>query len=457
MNKGHLEKFMGQKVWRGRLGEWLPLALLVLPITWLFCWGLDQHPLRPGEEVNLVEAARFWLETLQTQGLTPSVLLDNLGRSPLPIWLISFSQAIFGQSINGDRLLGALLNGLSLPLLYCLGKSLYGRSLPALLTVVVYGTSAGVAYWARVVSINSLLLPLIIIFLGSLLFCRRDLRGGLPLGLALAGLSLTDLPTAILLLATGLVFLHWDTPRLQSSPLFWLGLGLGLLPAIAWWSGYGLLPHSTDPLTVIDTIGGSPWPGKLRGWLWILLSSPGLIFAFHTFPQAQQALHWSWARFLICQGGGYTLLMVMAPWPSMYMVMALFAPLALAAGFSLAEVFQGASDWIYPPWWRRFFLVLGGFLALAAVGIYGIHSRSNSSSWTNQHLALTMLTLVLLVLTFTMTSILLDRQRKEFVKVLFWGLFVCLFLAIYTPLINLPPRSLPQVVASTTSQLPAGL
>ncbi|UAJ71660.1 glycosyltransferase family 39 protein [Synechocystis sp. PCC 7339] len=460
MSKPNLRKLManlGQKLQRWPVEEWFGLVLVMLPIALLFCWGLDFHNLRRGEETNLVESARYWWTALQNYGFTPISLFDNLGRSPLPIWLISLSQIIFGQGLWGDRLLGALLNGASLPLLYWLGKELYGRRCPALLTVVVYGTAPTVVYWVRVASINSFVFPLTIAYLASALFCRRDLRGALPLGLTLSALALTNLPTAILLLATGLLFLYWDTPRLKSSLLFWIGFILGLVPAIAWWLGYGVLAHSNDLLTGLDFITGSPWPTKLRGWFWLLASATGLIFALHTFPQAQQALHWSWARFLLCHGGVYGMLVILSPWYNTSLVMPLLVVLALAAGLTLAEVRQESLTWVYPPWWRRFFLILGGCAGLGAMAVYRAYSQGNLTNWTAQDGVLTILVLVLLALTLAMTSLLLDRQRPEFINVLFWGLFVCLFLIIYTPLSYLPPRSLPDVMVSTTNQLPAGL
>jgi hypothetical protein len=253
---------------------------------------------------------------------------------------------------------------------------------------------------------------------------------------------------------TASFFLHWDTPRLKYSLLFWLGLGLGLLPAIAWWGSYGGFGQTAETITLIDN---ASLPLKIRGWLWIIISAPGLIFALHTFPQAQQALHWSWARFLVCQTGIYGLLIILSPWPSNHLVMPLFAPLALAAGFSLAEVYQGSSAYFYPPWWRRFFLILGGLLLLGAIAVYNSYSRGNLGDWTAESAALTVLMLTLLGSTFCMTSLLLDRHRAEFINILFWGLFVCLFLAIYTPLVNLESVPLPHLVASTTNQLPARL
>ncbi|UOO12370.1 MULTISPECIES: glycosyltransferase family 39 protein [unclassified Synechocystis] len=462
MSKPNLRKLMenlGQKLQRWALEEWSGLILVMVPIALLFCWGLDFHNLRRGEETNLVESAHYWRATLQNYGFTPTSLFENLGRSPLPIWLISLSQMIFGHELWGDRLLGALLNGASLPLLYWLGKELYSRSLPAFLTLVVYGTAPTVVYWARVASINSFVLPLTIACLASALFCRRDLRGGLPLGLTLSALALTNLPTSIVLFATSLVFLHWDTPRLKSSPLFGFGLVLGLLPAISWWLGYGFLLHG-EIVDSIMVIGGSPWPLKLRGWLWLLASSPGLIFALNTFPRAQQALPWSWARFLLCQGGVYGMLVIISPWASTSLVMPLLVVLALAAGLTLAEIRRGASTLVYTPWWRRFFLTLAGLTALGAIAIHFSYGRSNLASWTARDGVITILVLVLLSLTLVMTSLLLDRQQPEFINVLFWGLFVCLFLVIYTPLSYLPPRSLPDVIVSTvstTNQLPAEL
>jgi peptidoglycan/LPS O-acetylase OafA/YrhL len=132
----------------------------------------------------------------------------------------------------------------------------------------------------------------------------------------------------------------------------------------------------------------------------------------------------------------------------------------VAAGFSLAEVYQDSPAWFYPPWWRRFFLTLGGLLLLGAMAIYNAYGQGNLDNWTAQDAALTVLMLTLLGLNFAMTSILLDRHRPEFINVLFWGLLVCLFLAIYTPLSNFQSPPLPHLVASTvstTNQLPAEL
>ncbi|WLT37602.1 hypothetical protein NON20_17775 [Synechocystis sp. B12] len=142
------------------------------------------------------------------------------------------------------------------------------------------------------------------------------------------------------------------------------------------------------------------------------------------------------------------------------MVMPLLVVLALAAGLTLAEIQQENSTLVYPPWWRRFFLTLAGLTALGAIAIYFSYSQGNLASWTAQDGVLAILVLILLALTLAMTSLLLDRQRPEFINVLFWGLFVCLFLIIYTPLSYLPPRSLPDVIVSTvstTNQLPAEL
>ncbi|MEB3161285.1 MAG: glycosyltransferase family 39 protein, partial [Synechocystis sp.] len=240
-----------------------------------------------------------------------------------------------------------------------------------------------------------------------------------------------DLGTAALLGISGLIFLRWDTPRLLQTPVFWIGLGLGLLPAIAWWGQYDWHQGGlTDLFALADG-------AKHRGWWWIGASFPGIIFALTGLQQARQGQQWSWARFLICQGGVYSLLVMLSPWSSAPLVIPLFAPLALAAAISLTDAYP-PTHWVYPAWWRHSFLISAGGLFLALTWVYW-QSISQSSVMgyavpDHPEQLWGLLLLALLAMTMMMTATLLAQQKSEFIAVLFWGLFVCLVLAIHSPL-----------------------
>jgi len=414
---------VAQRRLRERSWEWSRLLLVCGAIAVLWLWQLGQIPLTPGEALP-VDQAQQWLERLSSLGFNSFNDLEGLGKSPLTVALIALGQSLWGDSMASARLPITLMNILSLPLLYGLGKTLYGKSIPALLAVVVYGTALGVMYWARLATRNGLLLPLTLLLLTSLLFCRRDLRGSLALGLSLTAVGLTDLGTAVILAASGLIFLRWDTPRLLRTPVFWIGLGLGLLPAIAWWGNYDW--HQGWLNGFFALIDGR----RTSGWIWIFFSFPGLIFAATGFQQAKYAQHWSWARFLLCQGGVYSLFVILAPWSSGPLIMPLFAPLSLAAAVSLAEAYH-PSQWVYPAWWRQVFLISAGLLFLAAIAVYWQGERPWPDSLEQVWL---LLLLALLAMTLMMTAILLNQQKPEFITVLFWGLFVCLIVALSTPL-----------------------
>ncbi|MFM1842078.1 MAG: hypothetical protein RLZZ490_814 [Cyanobacteriota bacterium] len=413
---------MGQRRLREQAWEWLQSLLIYGAIAILWLWQLGAGSLMPGEELP-VDQGQQWLEPLWSTGFTLSEFLGTLGQSPLTVALIALGQSLGADSPWGTRLPITVLNILSLPLLYGIGKTLYGKRISALLAVVVYGTSLGVTYWARLATSNSLLLPLTLLYLTNLLFCRRDLRGSLALGVSLTALALTDLPTALMLGISGLIFLGWDTPRLLRTPLFGIGLGLGLLPAIAWWGYYDWQQGGLRDLFVLTN------GAKNFGWLWIGGSFPGLIFALTGIQQARHAQHWSWGRFLICQGGIYSLLVILAPWPKGSLIMPLFAPFALGAAVSLTEAYH-STHWVYPSWWRQGLLISGGGLMGGLTWVYW--QAIALGNQTGQPWSLWLLGLLAMVM--MMTATLLGQQKSEFIAVLFWGLFVCLVLAIHSPL-----------------------
>lgn len=410
------EGFVRQRRLLHRPGEWSYILPVCLAIAVLWGWGLGQSPITPMEMPFVQRAAG---------GIGAVLTGAEGGHSPGTVFLLAGGQWLGDGGIKGSRLIVALLNGLTLPLLYHIAKTLLGQSLPALLTLVIYGTTLGVTFWARLATPNGLVLALTLIYLTSVLGCRRDLRASLGLGLSLTALTVTDLRTALLLGASGLLFLRWDTPRLFRTVWFWLGLALGLLPAIAWMM-------ATDPSFSVPMDDRIPMAGFLDpGWLWIAVSGPGLLFAVTGFQQGKDALHWSWGRFLICYGGGYSLLLMLAPWPTTSgLIMPLFAPLSLAAAVSLGEVCRGDPSWRYPRWWHQVFYLGAGLLTLLLIWGYG--QGAIAVDVENQSMGL-LLPLALLAMTTLMTAHLLRQEKPDFIPVLYWGLYVVLLLGMTTP------------------------
>jgi hypothetical protein len=110
--------------------------------------------------------------------------------------------------------------------------------------------------------------------------------------------------------------------------------------------------------------------------------------------------------------------------------MPLFVPLALAAAISLTNA-DHPTRWEYPAWWGPVFLGSAGFTFLLLTGVYwqgAIASHLPGGQFWG------LLWLALLAMTLMMTAILLDQHNAEFIAVLFWGLYVCLALTVYSPL-----------------------
>ena len=428
-------QFVFHRRQRDRQWEQLRLLLMCAVITMLWGWRLGLMPASP-EGLTMQQHSQQWLAALSSffsqpkNGNTELLFLWPPGHSPFTVALWTGGAFLF-RGFDGAQSLIVCLNLLSLPGLYGIAKQLWGRSSAALLSVIVYGTHLGVLFSVRASSIQGLLLTLTLFNLQALLFCRLDLRGALLWGLALSGLLMTDSSVGGLLGVTGLGFLQWDTPRLLKTPWFWLGLGLGLLPAMAWGASVYLEPSVMGDVFLGES--GSAWLRLVIG------SLPSVVFVIPALKAAAQAWQWSWARLLTVFVVGYgslaTMLNSSLPLLLTNALLPLIPIMSVAAGKTLADCrnSQTQSHAPYPHWWHLFFGILS-FVTVCLMGSIGwqyLWGYAGNFDWISA-----LWILVFLVFTFAMTSSLILQQQADFIYILFWGLFVCLALLINTPLFS---------------------
>lgn len=419
-------------------GWWLLLGSAALL---LFTLRLGDVPLRDWDEGTVAQVAReIWQAGPGSlTWLYPTLWGEPyLNKPPLIHWLIALSYQGAGVSEWSARLPGALLTALSVPLLYCLGRELWGRQTPAIFAAIVYLTFLPVVRHGRLAMLDGAILCFFILMVWFLLWSRRDLRACLGVGLSLGLILLTKGALGILLAAIALGFLAWDTPRLLTSVWFWLGLGVGCLPAGLWfaaqWLHYGqtfvntsLLNQSLDRVwTTVGNNSGPPWYYLVEmlkyAWPWLLFLPAGLVLVWE-----QRAL--GWAKLLLVWSGGYLLAISLMSTKLPWYVMPLYPALALIIGVKLADLWQHPNPWqsqpytpiAYPHAWTAGLALL----ALGGWGITGYYGRLvTPPQWE------LLPTTIAVGFTMTMALWLLKRRDAQFSLVLAWGMYVAIGLLI---------------------------
>lgn len=419
--------------------DWGWFLLLGSAALLLFTLDLGEVPLRDWDEGTVAQVAKeIWQAGPgSSTWLHPTLWGEPyLNKPPLVHWLIALGYQWFGVNEWTARLPGALLTALSVPLLYLLGRELFGREAPARLAAIVYLTLLPVVRHGRLAMLDGAILCFFILMVWFLLWSRRDLRACLGVGLSLGLIFLTKGLLGVLLGAIALVFVAWDTPRLLSSLSFWLGLGLGCLPAGLWfaaqWQYYGqtfvdtsVLNQSLDRVwTTVGNNSGPPWYYLLEllkyTWPWLLFLPAGL-------GQVWENRALGWAKLLLVWSGGYLLAISLMGTKLPWYVMPLYPAIALIVGLHLADIWYQANPFglgqgnprPYPRAWT-------GVLALLALGGWGIsfyYGRMVSPpNWA------LLPTTIAVGFTMTMALFLLRRQDAQFILVLAWGMYVSLAL-----------------------------
>ena len=413
--------------------RWLESCCLIglfLAALILFVVNLGSLPLLDLQEATIAQVAK---EIWQASEGSLTWLFPTLWgkpyfeHPPLVQGLIALAYGVGGVNELTTRFPGAILASISVLILYSIGREIFVVRIPALFSALVYLTLLPVIHQARLAMLDGPILCFELLTIWGMLRSRRDLRWTLVTGIGLSALLLTKGSMGITLATMVVLFLLWDTPRLINSVYFWFGLLLGIVPAFTWyilqWYKYqslssDILGQFLDRISVVTASTPSSVADYLCGFLHYPL--PWLIFAFYGLKSAWFHQHWGWARLILVWIGVYLTAISLITSDFSGYVVALYPALALAVGMQLDRIRHSPSNIIYPRFWTIGF---GLMLALSvAAGLYLI--------WQDYMDLALILIFISLTLTFAVTTLLVSKGDRQFVGLLFWGMYVSLFLLI---------------------------
>ena len=355
-----------------------------------------------------------------------------LEQPPLIHDLVAIAYSIFGVNEFATRLPGALLGAISVVLVYSIGREIFVARLPASLSALVYITCLPVVRYSRLAGSDGAILCFGLLTIWAVLRSRRGLKWTLVVGIGLGLASLIKGLFGLQLLAIVILFLLWDTPRLIASRYFWSGVSLGVAPAIAWyisvWIRYDefitvgeffrLFLGQTAPSTL--EIGFSAKYYLLQILQYIV---PWSVVVFIGLKSLERNLHWGWAKLLMVWIGGYCVLGFLMLHQDYWLVIPLYPALALTAGRQLDSICNLPSYVAYPRIWV-FGFALMSVIAAAAGFHWGVRD------YIDFYLPFICGSLCI---TFAATAVTIDRQDRQFIPLLLWGLLVSIFLLIISP------------------------
>ena len=354
-----------------------------------------------------------------------------LERPPLTYDLIAIAYN-FGINEFTTRFPGALLGAISVVLVYSIGREIYVARFPALFSALVYLTCLPVVRYSRLAMSDGPLLCFELLAIWAVLRSRRDFRWSLAAGLGLGLMALTKGIVSLQILIVLGVFLLWDTPRLIASTYFLTGIFLGLAPAIIWYAS--LWFHYPEFSTIGDSfnlISDRVAAGNLSPISTVIFYFsqviqyilPWLIIMLAGTRLATHHVHWGWGKLLTAWIGIYLALSFLSFNRDYGAILLVYPALALAAGKQLDLVHNLPSYISCPRIWTYSFALMAVLTAFA-----GLH-------WGIRDYIDFYLPFICgsLTITFAATAIIIARQGKQFISILFWGLFVSFFLLFLSP------------------------
>ncbi|BCL36745.1 ArnT family glycosyltransferase [Nostoc sp. MS1] len=404
--------------------------LVCLSVAALTLWliFLGECPLRDWDEGTIAQVARdIWQAPSGSfRWLYPTLAGEPYhNKPPLMHLLIAWAYSIGGVNEWTTRLPGAVITASGVPLLYLLGRLLFGRSLPALFAALVYLTMLPVVRHGRLAMLDGTVITFFLLALYCLLKARHNQRYALGVGVSLGLIALTKGMIVFLLGGIAGLFLLIDKQFfLLRSPYLWLGLFLGNAPAIAWhiaqlqYYGSNFLQTNLQSQSFnrlfqsVEGHSGPPWYYLLEilkySFPWLLFLPGGIILAW------KKRLT-SWGCLILVGTIVYlvsiSIMRTKLPW----YVMPIYPFLALAIGVKLAEV------WEHRQVKSKAWVVLFAILAIAGLGgcIY--------FTITKPQPVLIAMSLVLGV-SMAIVSWLVSRSDRNFIPILFVGMYAVLFL-----------------------------
>ena len=419
--------------WR-EFSVWAGLFLAAFP---LFNFNLA-FPFLDGRESLVAQMAKEMAHSnfLSGRWLFPTLWGEFYHRyPPLGIFFVALTYLWGGVGEETTRLSSGILTSLSIPLLYGLGREAFGRRMPALFSALIFLTLFPIVRQGRSAWLDGTVICFEILTMWCVLRLRRDLRWSIGVGLSLSCLFLTQGVMSLCVSVAILLFVVWDTPRLLNSDYFWLGIILGLMPALAWyccqWVSFG-----SASIEGIFMVPFQERKGLFRG-LWgldglqfVTFSLPWLIFSYSGLKLARESLIWGWAKLILVWGGSYLIIFTVFPLPGVSYLVPLYPPLALAGGLILAEAFDGPSKLFYPKFWIIALFILSTLVGLSFLSI--LLNFPIDFGDLPYRLSL-MLVLAVTVSTFATTAILITYRNRQFVTILFLGMYLSLMLLVNSP------------------------
>jgi 4-amino-4-deoxy-L-arabinose transferase-like glycosyltransferase len=415
--------------------EFFSIIGLLLAALILFGVNLGSLPLRDWDEGTVAQVAKEISQAPEGswRWLFPTLWGEPyLNKPPLVHDLIALVYKIIGINEFTSRLPGALLSVISVVLLYGVGREIFAARIPALFSALVYLTLLPIIRHGRLAMLDGAVLCFTLLMFWSVLRSRRDLRWALIAGLGFGLIGLSKGAIALLLGAIALLFLAWDTPRLLTSVYLWIGILLGSIPVIVWYSLQWLHYREIFIATSIFNQSLSRIWSNVEGhqqppWYYLVellkYSWPWLIFAVYGWKLAWENRHWGWAKLILVWSGVYFLIVSLMVTKLPWYILPLYPALSLAAGVTLDQVRNLPTNLFYPRAWTA---ILGLLAILSTVtGLYFALEVDIDRS-----LALIFATFAL---TVGVSTILVARKDLQFIPLLFWGMYVSLLLLVSSP------------------------
>lgn len=454
---GQIFAWGSPKNWVRLSGRWTDgfwVVGLMLAALLVFGTDLGGVALRDWDEGIVAQIARD-MGRGESNWLYPKMAgMPYLNKPPLVHWLIALCFAVGGVNEWTARLAPALFGAISVPFVYALGRELFPQRLSAIFAALVYLTLLPVVRHERLAMLDGAVTGCFLVMVWCLLRSRRDLRYTLGAGIGFGLLCMVKgVSLGLLLGAIALIFLLWDTPRLLTSIYLWMGFGLGSLPVACWyaaqWHHYGLLFVNANLVyesweRIWQQVGGHqepPWYYLLEllkyPWPWQFFGLQGLWLAWEN-------RNFSWAKLVLVWTGGYLLAISLMTTKLPWYVLPVYPALALAVGCYLAEVWQmsdlssGMGDAGDRSSDRRFrpplpfslwpvFGVLAGVAGAGCVYFGGFIRLGGKLAPSEPDLQLM---LAAVGMSLAIASFLLRRRDRQFLLILFWGMYLSLWLFV---------------------------
>jgi 4-amino-4-deoxy-L-arabinose transferase-like glycosyltransferase len=412
MNHSHYQKFK-----KNYIILWLLVASLFL---WLMFLG--NLPLRDWDEGTYAIVAREINRT--GNWIYPTIQGDPfLLKPPLMQWLIAICYHIGGVQEFTTRFPGAFLTALGVPLLYLIGSLAFRENLPALFSALVYLTLLPVVRHGRLAMLDGMTISFFLLLLFCILKARDNKKYALGIGICLGLITLTK-GMLVLVLAgiAGLFIIANKQLAILKNPWLWIGMLLGNAPAVAWyiaqWQHYGNIflevhfqSQAFDRLgKAVEGNTGPVWYYLLEvikyGFPWLLFLPGGLYLSWKNRDTA-----WGCLTLIgtIVYFAIVSLMSTKLPW----YIMPVYPFLALAIGANLSDIWQIGK-------FRSKFLT-GFFAFLVIVGLVGC---VYFSMFDKQPLLIIMS--IILAMTMGITSWLINQHNRQFIPVLFAGMYIVL-------------------------------